>query len=179
MTTASVADVALSIGIKRLHDLALEGLDSISDETLRWQANPGSPSILFHLWHMGRWADLLQALLVGQEQVWTRDNLAEAWGLTAAGVEADSTGMGLEDASPQALPLPPTPKLVDYVAQAFAAASRSVRTAVEAGRLSESCTDLYGRQTILVEPVAAHFGHLSRHLGMIEALLGVQGQGQG
>lgn len=100
-------------------------------------------------------------------------------GLTAAGVEAESTGMGLEDASPEALPLPPTAQLLSYVDEAFAAASKAVRTTVEADRLGEACTDLYCRETILVEPVTAHFGHLSRHLGMIEALLGVQGEGQG
>jgi len=41
--------------------------------------------------------------------------------------------------------------------------------------LSQACTDLYGRPSILAAVLLGHVTHLSRHLGMMEALKGIQG----
>ena len=36
-------------------------------------------------------------------------------------------------------------------------------------------TSRYGRHGLIGESLVSHLGHISRHLGMIEALIGVQG----
>ena len=48
-------------GIARLHEQVLKLATRLSDEQLAWRLNLHTPSISFHLWHIARWADRLQA----------------------------------------------------------------------------------------------------------------------
>jgi hypothetical protein len=57
---SSTVDV-VNDGIIQLHEQVLRQANRLSDEQLAWRLNVHTPSISFHLWHIARWADRLQA----------------------------------------------------------------------------------------------------------------------
>jgi hypothetical protein len=89
------------------------------------------------VWHLARWADLLQANLpdmtpeLGEKlgssrQIWETESLAVKWGFEAAGLGYSETGWLMDDAQAAKLPLPAKDVLLDYVRRAFSAAERAV-----------------------------------------------------
>ena len=172
-------------GIRRSHDALIRVVEDLSDEQLNKRPSATAPSIAFHVWHAGRWADLLQFRMpamtaeLGRRlgsgaQVWDSEKLADKWRLLAFDLGGDATGMGMSDDVSVALPLPGKAELLDYAKRAFEAANRALDAADE-DELRESCTDLYGRQTSVGAAVLSHLAHINRHLGMIEALRGIKG----
>ncbi len=176
--------VALAFRIRRTHEWALAAAAGLSPEQLR-AGGPGAPSVGFHLWHMARWADLLQAKLPGmteslamrlaaRPQIWDSEALATRWGLAVEQFGGEATGMGIDDQASAALPLPDGEQLLGYARRAFAAVDEAVQ-AVDDGQLGEACDDMYGARTSVGTALLSHVSHMNRHLGMIEALKGVQG----
>ncbi len=179
ISTATITEYAT----RRSHEAVLRIVADLTDEHLTWCAGPSAPSIAFHLWHMARWADLLQSRIPGMteelsrrlgqgDQLWERNGFAAGWGLDPAKLGEGATGMGMNDDVSVSLPLPDKEQLLDYARRAFEAANQAV-AAVDDVQLRESCIDLYGRQTSVGAAVLGHLTHVNRHLGMIEALRGV------
>ena len=171
----------------RVHGWLLDAVGDRDDEQLRERVAPTAPSIGFHLWHVARWADRVQAALpsmhpdlVGAlglaEQLWLSGGLARAWGFPLA-VAADVTGMGLDDDVSASLPLPAKSVLLEYATRTFAAADRAAAAAATEEIFAAPCTDLYGRTNPIGSVVIGHLSHAGRHLGMIEALRGLSGRG--
>lgn len=172
-------------GVRRTHEAVLRLVDDLTDEQMKAQSSPASPSIAFHVWHVARWADLLQSRMPGMtaelaerlgegDQIWASERLAKAWGFAGFDLGGDATGMGMDDDASAKLPLPAKERLLDYARRVFEAANRAVDAADEE-QLRENCTDLYGRQTSVGAAVLGHLAHVNRHLGMIEALRGARG----
>jgi hypothetical protein len=86
----------------------------------------------------------------------------------------NQSGMGMDEATSTTMPLPSKGILLDYARRAFEAAN-SACAAVDEEQLAATATDLYGMQTSVGAAILSHLGHANRHLGMIEALKGVQG----
>jgi hypothetical protein len=171
--------------IAKAHEQVLQLVDDLPEDALRWQAGPTAPAIRFHLWHLARWADTVQARLPtltparsrqlgATEEIWVTEGLAQRWGLTPGQLGGGDTGMGLDDDASGALPLPDREPLLAYTRQAFAAADQRLAILGPAD-LDTPCTDLYGNANIVGGVLISHLVHVSRHLGMIEALRGVQG----
>ncbi|MCA1597471.1 MAG: DinB family protein [Chloroflexi bacterium] len=158
--------------------------EDLQEDGLRWQAGPRAPSIRFHLWHIARWADKVQAglptltpalrRLGSAEELWAIEGLAARWGLDASLLGEGETGMGLDDAVVAALPLPTREELLGYARRAFGAVDERAAQ-LGTGELVAPCTDLYGNANVVGDVLLSHLTHVSRHLGMIEALRGVQG----
>jgi hypothetical protein len=171
--------------IARAHQQVLRLTEELSEPMLRWQAGPRAPAIRFHVWHLARWADRVQASLptltpeLGRrlgaaEEIWAAQSLATRWGLTPGQLGGSDTGMGLDDDASAALPLPSREELLAYARQAFATTDQRL-TGIQAADLVAPCTDLYGNTNMVGDVLLSHLGHVNRHLGMIEALRGVQG----
>ena len=111
---------AIAARTVQAHELIVKVTSDLSDEQLRRRpadvAPSVSPSIAWHLWHIARWADFLQASLPGMapelerrlgpgRQVWEVEGLAARWGLAAA-AGYRGTGMGLGDEESARLRLP-------------------------------------------------------------------------
>jgi uncharacterized damage-inducible protein DinB len=163
----------------------LEIVMDLSEQQLRWQPDLHAPPIGFHLWHMARWADRVQATLptmsaalgerLGQGgEVWISQQLAEQWGLQNQQLGYGQTGMELGDDMAAELQLPPKADLISYARQAFAAAERTF-SAMDDQLLQERGPDVYGRTNSVAYVLLLHLSHASRHLGTIEGLRGVQG----
>jgi hypothetical protein len=63
---------------------------------------------------------------------------------------------------------------VDYATRAFAAAEEAFG-ALREDDLELRGTDLYDRESTVATMLVGHLTHLNRHLGMIEALVGIAG----
>jgi hypothetical protein len=177
-------DLVTSYAVRRTHEAVLRIVEDLTDEQLELGSRT-SPSIAFHVWHVARWADLLQSRmsdmtpalrerLGGAQQIWDSERFAEKWGFTGVDLGGDATGMGMDDDVSASLRLPAREELLGYAAEAFAAANAAVEAADEE-QLRAGATDLYGRPTSVGAAVVAHLAHVNRHLGMIEALRGARG----
>lgn len=178
----SAATEALAERAARLHDTTLRLVARLDDDRLARRLGPTAPPPAFHLWHMARWADRLQArvsaavprLGPGQDEIWARERLADAWRVTVPLGTFDS-GMEMGDDIAATLVLPGKATLVDYAARAFAAAQRAF-AAVSDADLELRGKDLYDKEGTVAAMLVGHLQHLNRHLGMIEALLGAMGE---
>ena len=171
-----------------VHELIVKVTADLSDEQLRRRpadvAPSVSPSIAWHLWHIARWADFLQASLPGMAPELERHlgpgapglgrrGAGRPLGLTAvAGYQG--TGMGLDDEESARLRLPDEGRLLEYGRRAFARADRAV-AAVTEDLFVTPCTDLYEHTTSIGTAVMSHLTHANRHPGMMKALKGLLG----
>ncbi|SRR5258706_452081 len=171
--------------VQKTHQRLLEIGADLSEEQLRWSPGTRAPSIGFHIWHMARWADRLQATLPrmttalaqGSEsthELWEAEALAQRWGWSADALSYGQTGMEMSDEAAADLTLPPREVLFDYARRAFAAADRAVG-AIEDQQLEQRGVDIYEQENSVGYVLLVHLSHASRHLGMIECLRGVQG----
>ena len=167
-----------------VHSAFLEAVADLDEEAFHTRPGAKAPSIAFHLWHTARWADALQERLgsfapaldrlAGREQAWSARGLAEAWGLGGA-LGMEGTGMGLDDDASAALGLPAKEEVATYAREAFASAEEVLRD-VRDDELLLPSADFYDEGGWLVlDHFGWHITHGARHLGMIEALKGVQG----
>jgi hypothetical protein len=89
---------AVAYRVAQAHSLLLKVTSDLTDEQLKRrpaQVPPEiAPSIAWHLWHIARWADLVQASIPGMTgelgrrlgpgaQIWESEDLAARWGFNA------------------------------------------------------------------------------------------------
>src|SRR5262245_7006869 len=88
---------------RKTHTRILALVERLPDEQLHWRATPDSLPVAFHLWHVARWADHLQAALprmtaeLGRRlapgaQIWDAEGLATRWGFEPAQLGYAATG---------------------------------------------------------------------------------------
>ena len=171
--------------LAKTHAQLLEIVADLSEDQVGWRPELHAPPIGFHLWHMARWADRVQATLPTMSvalgarlgaggEVWEINALARQWGWQNEQLGYGQTGMELSDELAAELQLPPRDVLAEYARQAFAAADRAC-AALDDQLLQERGVDIYGRENSVAYVLLVHLSHAGRHLGMIEALRGVCG----
>jgi DinB superfamily len=178
-TTTTSAGSFIATRTKMIHQQTVDLASGLSDDQFAWQPRPGAPAINWHLWHIARFADIVQSTVapsVGRpgEQIWERDGLHGAWGMP--GVETlgwNSTGMGMADDATADLPLP-AHGLREYARRAFEAAD-AVCAALNDSNFDAQLTDYFGKSRLAGDVMLGHLTHASRHLGSMEALKGALG----
>lgn len=152
-----------------------ECVSPLTEEQLRWQPNVTTPAIRFHLFHMARCADYLQNCITESTgQLWTRENIAKQWGLEPEQLGFGENGASLEGEAAMRLPLPDKEVLFEY-AQRVIAATEQALAQVDDATFQRVVPAYGGRPMTVGEVITDNLEHLSRHLGMIEAMRGVQG----
>jgi hypothetical protein len=151
-----------------------EVVTDLSEEQLRWQPNPTTPSIRFHLFHIARWADNLAQLLTRADQeVWYAEEIATRWGLDPATLGLSESGAMVDDEVAMALPLPGREELLAYCDRVLAAADEALAV-VGDEQMLQTMSEADGQVFVLGESIADQLSHTARHLGMIECLRGMQ-----
>lgn len=196
---ASIKDVFVMY-VQWSHKSLLATTETLSVEQFVIQPSPTTPPIGWHLFHMARWADRLQANFgydssesVGGScypgEVWIRDGLAERWELEPKRLGFLETGAGMKIEDAVNVAAVGQPQLLDYATKVFTLADQTIadlpRTELSQQRpsiLPRFQRTLTGELTYTEEKtvdVAAdivfHISHAGRHLGMIEALRGALG----
>ncbi len=153
----------------------VECVAPLSEDQVRWQPHAASPSIRFHLFHIARCADSLRNYITqGDGQLWERDRIAARWGLDPAQLGLGENGATVDPEVAMRLPLPDKPELLAYAERVLAETDR-VLAQVDDAAFGREVPAWGGEPMAIGLLVADSLEHLSRHLGMIEALKGVQG----
>ncbi len=138
-------------------------------------------SVAWQVWHIARWDDRYAEILVEKtpeladrfgppEQIWAAESLAKQWGLPIGHMGRRDTGTEMDDESADALRLPETAVVVDYARRVFARLQAVINEArIFTAIPGDPGNDTYAHNTMLYPD------HVQRHLGMIEALRGLQG----
>jgi hypothetical protein len=173
-----------------IHAHVLTFGETLTDSQLNWQATPGSLTIAFFLWHLGRWADHLQAAVPGMtpelsqrmppgRQVWETQGFARAWGFDSSSMGYAETGMHMDEAAAARLRFPSKEILLDYVRQAFAAAELAIQSIDEeqfsTKEQPQPVTEgIWEEGETVGRAIFAHLLHDHAHFGMMQILLGQQ-----
>ena len=139
-------------------------------------------------------ADRIQAAWLSDEdkagaEIWEKEQLVQQWELDAAMLGTLQAGMSMDHAySVRLVREVGQARHIDYARRTFAACDSAfdqlqpddfdaIRTSVKAYRINEQRMVVYKppAQVTVASEVLFHLHHASRHLGMIEGLLGAQG----
>jgi DinB family protein len=168
--------------VRELHAGLVQSVEDLGEERFHARPGPKAPSIAFHLWHVGRWADLFQSGFPtfsksdprDRQQLWVARELPAAWDL-AGPLGVDDSGMGLDDDASASLRLPEMDAVLGYARGAFDACEEVFATVHDADLLDRTGNLYDDDEWIVLDHFLWHAGHGGRHLGMIEALKGVLG----
>lgn len=177
MTETAIQDApnTTAFRMQQAYRWVREVVADLSEEQLRWQPNPTTPSIRLHLFHIARWGDvLLQRLTGADDQVWQAEAIAARWGFDPAALGVGESGEMLDDETAMALSLPERAVLFAYGDRVFTAADQAL-AAVGDAEMRRPVIDSDGESSSLGASIAGQLSHTARHLGMIECLRGVQG----
>ena len=161
------------------HQRLLKAAEGLTPEQFVWSAGPSLHSVAWQLWHAARWDDVLSSYFhraLGQEpraQVWEREGLAERWSLAPESLGRRDTGTEMSDAAAEEIRFPDQAEVVGYARLAFAYAEEGIELIPDELLLAVAKDDPDGDTQL--DNVMIYLEHLSRHLGMIESIRGLQG----
>ena len=195
-------DDAATVLIQRVqmtHGWILKITEDLTDEQLAWRlSQTGPPPIGWHLWHISRWADRLQASFPSErpeanrhadpnQGIWETEGLAAQWGLNPDLLGLLETGALMDKASASLLPEVGKDKLLAYARRTFALVDQALddldvdqfsgaRKSILALQIIDgSAIPGPGADTTAAGDIGLHLSHASRHLGMMEVIRGMQG----
>jgi hypothetical protein len=160
------------------HQRLLSAADELSPERFTWSAGPGLHSVAWQLWHAARWDDVIGSYFhraLAQDprtQVWARESLADLWSLPSDSMGRRDTGTEMSNEAAEAMRFPGQKEVVGYARLAFAYAEEAIELIPDALLLAVAKDDPDGDTQL--DNVLIYLEHLSRHLGMIEAIRGLQ-----
>lgn len=182
MSTPAIYDVLYSY--RDIHKVILNLADDLDDDQLNWKPEGYSTSIGFHLWHLGRESDYLQAAILHNnpqfipefgdgKQLWENEALAQRWGFPEGLHE--TVGTGLPDEAAARLPIPKKAELLDYLRRSYEAIEQFIE-------LLDTCypdfekvdEELKKKIEMIRLNLLVFLSHDCRHLGMMECLKGLQ-----
>jgi len=164
---------------KRAHERLLKAGEELSPEQFLWSAGPSLHSVAWQLWHAARWDDVIASYFhraLAQDpraQVWDRESLADRWSLATGSLGTRDAGTGMSDEMANAIRFPDQKEVVDYATLAFAYAEKAIELIPDDRLLSVAKDDPDGDS--YADNILIYLEHLSRHLGMIESIRGLQG----
>jgi hypothetical protein len=166
------------------HGRVVESAERMDDGSFAKSMGTRVHSVAWQVWHIARWDDRFTEImlektpqLAGQfgrpAQIWTAESLATRWGLPVGKMGRRDTGTDLDDASADALQLPEKAVLVDYARRVFDRLQLVLKAMPDAGVFAVMPDDPDGDS--YADNIIIYLDHIQRHLGMIEALRGLQG----
>lgn len=172
--------------LARVNELLLEIVTEMYDEQASHWPSPTAPSVKWHLWHVSRWSDIVQSALlpVANSESDLSNKGPELWDALAIPDEWEfqfqmpgklGTGTGSSCTEAAALPLPGLVRIVWYARSTFELCEMRY-SQIDEGMFESDFFDWDGVRIQIGDAMFGHVGHLSRHLGMIEALKGVLGE---
>lgn len=179
-----------------MHGWLIRAGESVTSEQFSHTFSKDAPPIGWHLWHMARFADRLQAKLTGAAnqapaaEIWYRDVVALTWRLEPEKLGVFETGMGqAHEAAALTIAAAGQSAVVDYAGTVFDACNAVIRQLSDRdldmtydGLLDFAYDGKTGRvwegepkKSVIIEDLIFHANHGSRHMGMMEALRGLLG----
>jgi hypothetical protein len=164
---------------KLTHERLLKAAEELSPEQFVWSAGPSLHSVAWQLWHAARWDDVIASYFhraLAREpraQVWERESLADRWSLPNGSMGRRDTGTQMSDEEAEQMRLPDQKDVVAYARLAFAYTEEAIELIPDDLFLAVAKDDPDGDTSL--DNVLIYLEHLSRHLGMIESIRGLEG----
>jgi len=161
------------------HERLLNAVRDLSPEQFAWSAGPSLHSAAWQLWHAARWDDVFAAHFhkdFAREpftEVWARESLADRWSMDAGSMGRRDSGTEMSDEAAERMRFPDPNEVIAYARLAFAYAEGAIELMSDDALLAVAKDDRDGDTNL--DNVVIYFEHLNRHLGMIEAIKGLQG----
>jgi DinB superfamily len=161
------------------HERLLKVAEDLSPEQFVWSAGPSLHSVAWQLWHVARWDDFFAAHLhkeLGRDPrspVWDRESLSDRWSFPTGSMGRRDTGTEMSDEAAEQMRFPRQEEVVGYARRAFAYADEGVELMPDHLLLPVKKDDPDGDSNL--DDILIYLEHLSRHLGMIESIRGLQG----
>jgi DinB superfamily len=166
------------------HGRVIESAERTDDGSFAKSMGTRVHSVAWQVWHIARWDDRFAEILIekapgltGQfgrpDQIWTAESLAKRWGLPVGRMGRRDTGTEMDDESADALQLPAKAEVVDYARRVFGRLQTVLTAMPEAGVFGVMPGD--PDRDSYADNIVIYLDHVQRHLGMIEALRGLQG----
>ena len=163
---------------KLAHERLLKAAEDLPPEEFAWSAGPSLHSVAWQLWHAARWDDVFasyfhRALAMDpRSQVWERESLAAQWSLAPGSMGRRDTGTEMSDEAAEEMRFPVQNEVVGYAKLAFGYAEEAITLIPDDELLTLAKDDPDGDTKL--DNVLIYLEHLSRHLGMIESIRGLQ-----
>ncbi len=163
---------------KLTHQRLLNAAEELTLEQFPWSAGPSLHSVAWQLWHAARWDDVFASYFHRamakdpRAQVWERESLAARWSLVSESMGRRDTGTEMSDEAAEAMRFPDQAEVVRYARLAFEYAEEGITFIPDDLFLAAAKGDPDGDTTL--DNVLIYLEHLSRHLGMIESIRGLQ-----
>ena len=163
---------------KLAHERLLKAAEDLPPEEFAWSAGPSLHSVAWQLWHAARWDDIFASYLHRafardpRTQVWERESLADRWALTPGSLGRRDTGTEMSDEAAEEMRFPIQKEVVDYARLVFAYAEEAIKLITDEELLAVPRVEPDGDTKL--DNVLIYLEHLSRHLGMIESIRGLQ-----
>jgi hypothetical protein len=176
------------------HSWLRNATEDLSDEQMAQQPGFEAPPIGWHLWHISRWADRLQASFLSDSsrqglipgEIWVEENLALEWGLVNIDFGWLETGANMDVASAVTVSEVGAQILLKYARRALTSLENVVKSLDDNKllivrksvfpQLQSPLGDVWqvsgDREKTVMSDLLFHLSHVSRHLGMIEGLRG-------
>jgi hypothetical protein len=180
------------------HQAILKFANDLSEEMLSKQPSSTAPPIAWHVFHIARWADRLQASLPNRlqedshpselpRQIWLVEETTNAWGVDPSSLGWLETGAGMTIEQSLIFASVGRARLAEYATKAFLAADEETKklhdheltqarnSIIPSSRRDQTTGGIEttgSRQTTVLFDLLFHLSHASRHMGMIEALKG-------
>ncbi|HLQ15889.1 MAG TPA: DinB family protein [Candidatus Eisenbacteria bacterium] len=161
------------------HERLLTAAEGLSPEQFVWSAGLSLHSVAWQLWHAARWDDVIASYFhraLGHDprkQVWERDSLAQRWSFPAESMGLRDTGTKMSDEGAEDLRFPDQKEVIRYAKLAFAYADEAIELIPDDLLLAVPKDDPDGDSRL--DNILIYLEHLSRHLGMIESIRGLEG----
>ena len=161
------------------HQRLLTATEELSPEQFIWSAGQSLHSVAWQLWHAARWDDVFASYFHRAQaqdprtQVWERESLADRWSLASGSMGRRDTGTEMSDQAAEEIRFPDQKEVVGYARLAFAYAEAAIELIPDDLLLAVAKGDPDGDTRL--DNVLIYLEHLSRHLGMIESIRGLQG----
>jgi hypothetical protein len=164
---------------KLTHERLLKVAEDLAPEQFALSAGPSLHSVAWQLWHAARWDDVIASYFhraLGHDprkQVWERESLAERWSFPAESLGLRDTGTKMSDEAAEELRFPDQKEVIGYARLAFAYAEEAIVLIPDDLLLAVAKDDPDGDSRL--DNILIYLEHLSRHLGMIESIRGLEG----
>ena len=161
------------------HDRLLKASEELTPDQFVWSAGPSLHSVAWQLWHSARWDDFFAAHVQADferepsTEVWAREGLGDEWGFATGTLGRRDAGTLMDDASAEAMRFRDQAAVIDYARRAFGFAASAIGDIPESVLFAVAKDDKDG--DTYFDNIVIYHEHLSRHLGMIEAIRGLQG----
>lgn len=161
---------------ERAHRDILELTADLSDQQLTWNSGDGELPVIWHLWHISRFADITQSIFCDEDEIWHSKAVAKEWGFTPEKLGAFEAGTGMDQDYATSIEWPERKTVVNYAESAIEASIQSTARVTESNFDTHvPRIDSYPGAVLTYGNILTRFiWHPGRHLGDIETLVSRQ-----